>query len=230
MEQSAAGHEWGMRRDRQGAARRAGLVVLLAAGLAAGVASTGRAAAAAATVAAPHGAAVAAPVAGACPPLLDHAFPELVSGKPVSLCQFRGKVLMVVNTASECAFTPQYEQLEALHRKLSSRGLVIVGFPSNDVGQQERGSNKTIAEFCKLNFGVSFPMFERTEVSGQRPNPFYSQLAQRSGATPGWNFHKYVVDRNGARVQSFGTTTRPDDPKLVRELEKLLAEPYRPGA
>jgi glutathione peroxidase len=164
-----------------------------------------------------------------CPALLDHVFPELVSPKPVSLCQFRGKVLMVVNTASECGFTPQYEQLEALHRKLSARGLVIVGFPSNDFGQQERGSNKAIADFCKLNYGVSFPMFERTEVTGPRANPFHAQLARRSGTAPGWNFHKYVVDRSGNRVLSFATTTRPDDPKLVRELERLLAEPSRPG-
>ena len=163
-----------------------------------------------------------------CPALLDHVFPELVSGKPVSLCQFRGKVLMVVNTASECGFTPQYEQLEALHRKLSARGLVIVGFPSNDFGQQERGSSREIAEFCKLNFGVSFPMFERTEVSGQRANAFYQQLQKRSGVAPGWNFHKYVVDRSGNRVQSFSTTLRPDDPKLVREIERLLAEAPRP--
>ncbi|MCA3108006.1 MAG: glutathione peroxidase [Rhodocyclaceae bacterium] len=165
-----------------------------------------------------------------CPALLDVTFPELVGGKPVSLCQYRGKVLMVVNTASECGFTPQYEQLEALHRRLAPRGLVIVGFPSNDFGQQERGSNKAIADFCKLNYGVSFPMFERTEVVGPRANPFYAQLARRSGTAPGWNFHKYVVDRGGNRVQSFATTIRPDDPRLVRELERLLAEPYRPGA
>lgn len=153
----------------------------LAACLFAGLVCPAWGAAAAAVPAAP-----AAPVAAAvaCPALLDFTFPELVSGKPVSLCQYRGKVLMVVNTASECGFTPQYEQLEALYRRLAPRGLVIVGFPSNDFGQQERGSNKAIAEFCKLNYGVSFPMFERTEVVGQRANPLYAQLARRSGAAP----------------------------------------------
>ncbi|MBY0440050.1 MAG: glutathione peroxidase, partial [Burkholderiales bacterium] len=113
-----------------------------------------------------------APSVKACPSLLDHVFPDLITGKPVSMCQFRGKVLLVVNTASECGFTPQYEQLEAMHRKLSPRGLVIVGFPSNDF-QQERGSSREIAEFCKLNYGVSFPMFEPSGVSGRRANPFY---------------------------------------------------------
>lgn len=158
----------------------------------------------------------------ACPSLLDHVFPDLITGKPVSLCQFRGKVLLVVNTASECGFTPQYEQLEAMHRKLSPRGLVIVGFPSNDF-QQERGSSREIAEFCKLNYGVSFPMFEPSGVSGRRANPFYAELSRRSGTPPGWNFHKYLVDRGGDRVQSFPTAMRPDDPKLVREIERLLA-------
>lgn len=212
------------------AGRRDGLAmsaVWLAAFLIAAGASPARAATAAVAVPAAPAAALAG--AAVCPALLDHAFPELVSGKPMSLCQYRGKVLMVVNTASECGFTPQYEQLEALHRRLGPRGLVIVGFPSNDFGQQERASNKAIADFCKLNYGVSFPMFERTEVTGPRANPFHAQLARRSGTAPGWNFHKYVVDRSGNRVQSFATTTRPDDPKLVRELERLLAEPSRPG-
>ncbi|MFN8894443.1 MAG: glutathione peroxidase [Betaproteobacteria bacterium] len=177
---------------------------------------------------------VQAPAAGpaglswACPSLLDHAFPDLISGKPISLCQFRGKVLRVVNTASECGFTPQYEQLEALHRKLSPRGLVVVGFPSNDF-QQERGSNREIAEFCKLNYGVSFPMMEPTAVSGRKANPFHAELTRRSGTAPGWNFHKYLVDRSGNRVQSFPTAMRPDDPKLVREIERLLAQAPAPG-
>jgi glutathione peroxidase len=104
---------------------------------------------------------------------------------------------------------------------------VIVGFPSNDF-QQERGSSRDIAEFCKLNYGVSFPMFEPTGVSGRRANPFHAELTRRSGTPPGWNFHKYVVDRSGSRVQSFPTAMRPDDPNLVREIERLLAQ--APGA
>ncbi len=165
--------------------------------------------------------------AAGCPPLLNHAFPELITGKPVSVCQYQGRVLMVVNTASACGFTPQYEQLEALHRKFSGKGLTIVGFPSNEFGQQEQGSNREIAEFCKLNFGVSFPMFERTEVKGRNANPLYVQLAQRTGVVPGWNFHKYLIDRNGARVVSFDTRIRPDDPKVMREIERMLAEPVK---
>ncbi|MBC7781629.1 MAG: glutathione peroxidase [Proteobacteria bacterium] len=163
----------------------------------------------------------------ACPALLDHVFPDLLTGKPTSLCQHRGDVVMVVNTASQCGFTPQYAQLEAVHRKLSGRGLRIVGFPSNDFGQQETGTSKDIADFCKLNFGVSFTMFERTEVSGRKANPFYAQLAQRSGVRPGWNFHKYLIDRAGTRVQSFDSAVAPDDPKLLREIERLLAETRR---
>ncbi len=165
--------------------------------------------------------------AAGCPPLLDHRFPELVSGKPASLCQFAGRVVLVVNTASQCGFTPQYEQLEALHRKLGARGLTVLGFPSNDFGQQELGSSKEIAEFCKLNYGVSFPMFERTEVRGNGANAFYRQLAQRSGVAPGWNFHKYLIDRSGNRVQSFDTRIAPDDARLRREIERLLAETAR---
>jgi glutathione peroxidase len=155
--------------------------------------------------------------------MLDHVFPELVSGKPMSLCRFQGRVLMVVNTASECGFTPQFEQLEAMHRRFSARGLVIVGFPSNDF-RQERGSSREIAEFCKVNYGVTFPMFEPSVVSGPKANPFHTLLAKHSGTPPGWNFHKYLIDRNGRQVQSFPTVMRPDDPRLVREIERLLAQ------
>ena len=162
-----------------------------------------------------------------CPAVLDHSFAELLSGKSSSLCQFQGKVVLVVNTASKCGFTPQYEQLEAVYRKLAPRGLVIVGFPSNDFGQQERGSNREIAEFCKLNYGVSFPMFERTEVKGRNANPLYAELAKRTGVAPGWNFHKYLIDRSGARVVSYSTTTSPDDTRLLREIERMLAEPAK---
>lgn len=216
---------WRLAAGRARLARAAALSRAMAVAGAAALAA-GMAPASAAT--APGLPASAAPVAAACPALLDHVFPDLITGKPVSLCQFRGKVLMVVNTASECGFTPQYEQLEALHRKLSGRGLVIVGFPSNDF-QQERGSSREIAEFCKLNYGVSFPMFEPVAVSGRRANPFHAELAKRSGTAPGWNFHKYVVDRSGSQVQSFPTVMRPDDPKLVREIERLLVQAAVPG-
>ena len=116
-----------------------------------------------------------------CAPLLDHSFPELLTGKPTSLCQYSGKVVLVVNTASACGFTPQYEGLEALYKRYAARGLVVIGFPSNDFGGQEPGSNKEVAEFCQLNYGVSFPMFEKTTVSGPHANPLHAALAQRGG-------------------------------------------------
>ena len=160
----------------------------------------------------------------ACKPVLDYSFPGLLNGKPQSLCDYAGKVVLVVNTASQCGYTPQYEGLEALFKRYEKRGLVVVGFPSNDFGGQEPGSNKEVAEFCQLNYGVSFPMFEKTVVKGAKANPFYAVLAQRGGGAPSWNFHKYLIDRSGSRVVGFGSNTDPGDAKLTREIEKLLAE------
>lgn len=160
----------------------------------------------------------------ACPPLLDAVLPTLLDDKPESLCQYRGKVLLVVNTASQCGYTPQYEGLEKLYKRYKARGLVVLGFPSNDFGAQEPGSNKEIAKFCEANFGVSFPMFGKTSVAKGAVNPFYAKLAASSGAKPGWNFHKYLVDRRGAKALSFDTRVEPADPKFVKEIERLLAE------
>ena len=162
--------------------------------------------------------------AAGCPPLLDAALPTLSDDKPESICQYRGKVLLVVNTASECGYTPQYEGLEKLYRRYKDRGLVVLGFPSNDFGGQEPGSNKEIAKFCEANYGVSFPMFTKTSVARGSANPFYEKLAQATGSRPGWNFHKYLVDRRGAKAVSFDTRVEPSDPKFVKEIERLLAE------
>jgi glutathione peroxidase len=159
-----------------------------------------------------------------CPPLLDAALPTLSDDKPESLCQYKGKVLLVVNTASQCGYTPQYEGLEKLYRKYKDKGLVVLGFPSNDFGAQEPGSNKEIAKFCEANYGVSFPMFGKTSVAKGAVNPFYAKLASSSGVKPGWNFHKYLVDRRGAKASSFDTRVDPSDPKLVNEIERLLAD------
>ncbi|MFY9316190.1 MAG: glutathione peroxidase [Burkholderiales bacterium] len=159
-----------------------------------------------------------------CPPLLDAALPTLSDDKPESICQYRGKVLLVVNTASQCGYTPQYEGLEKLYRRYKDRGLVVLGFPSNDFGGQEPGSNREIAKFCEANYGVSFPMFTKTRVARGDVNAFYSKLAKATGTAPGWNFHKYLVDRSGTRAQSFATKIEPSDPKLVKEIERLLAE------
>jgi glutathione peroxidase len=167
---------------------------------------------------------LAASSGAACPALLDHKVATLLD-ETASLCQYQGKVVLVVNTASQCGFTPQYEGLERLYRRYRDRGLVVLGFPSNDFGGQEPGSNKEIAQFCQANYGVSFPMFSKTAVAGTRAHPFYAMLAARSGSRPGWNFHKYLIDRSGERVTAFQTEVEPSDRRLVAALEKLLAPP-----
>jgi glutathione peroxidase len=154
----------------------------------------------------------------ACPALLDRKMDTILE-KPQSLCEYAGKVLLVVNTASECGYTPQYAGLEALYKKYKSKGLVVLGFPSNDFGGQEPGSNKAIAEFCVNQYAIGFPMFAKTEL---KKNPFYADLLKATGASPRWNFHKYLVDRSGRQVQSFDTKVEPNDPRLVAEIEKLL--------
>ena len=160
----------------------------------------------------------------ACPALLQHTFNRLQTGESQSLCQFQGKVLVVVNTASYCGNTPQYEGLEAMYRKYRDRGLVVVGFPSNDFGGQEPGTNKEIAEFCRTTYGVEFPMFEKSTVSKGAANPLFVELTTRTGIAPRWNFHKYVVDRSGTRITSFSDSTKPDARALVDLVERLLAE------
>ncbi|MES2564733.1 MAG: glutathione peroxidase [Pseudomonadota bacterium] len=158
----------------------------------------------------------------ACSPLLDVKIPTLIADA-TSLCQYEGKVLLVVNTASECGYTPQYKELEALHRRYKDKGLVVLGFPSNDFSQ-EQGSNKDIAAFCEINYGVSFPMFAKSQVAKGSINPFYERLAQASNNRPRWNFHKYLVDRKGEKVLSFTSAMTPSDPRLVKEIERLLVQ------
>ena len=169
-----------------------------------------------------------APVTDACPELLNFTFNRLQTGAAESLCQYRGKVVLIVNTASYCGYTHQYEGLEALYRKYKSRGLVVVGFPSNDFGGQEPGSNKEIAEFCRLTYGVEFPMFEKSSVTSIKTNPLYAELLARTGQSPKWNFHKYLVDRDGKQVTSFGTRVEPDNGDLVSAVERMLAAKYAP--
>jgi len=164
-----------------------------------------------------------------CPPLLRYAFNRLQTGEPQSLCQFRGKVLLIVNTASYCGYTNQYEGLEALYRKYRDRGLVVVGFPSNDFGGQEPGSNQEIAEFCRTTYGVQFPMFEKTTAGRLDANPLYADLIGATGDRPKWNFHKYVVNRTGVAVASFKSAVDPGDRALTALIERLLAEKPAPG-
>ena len=158
----------------------------------------------------------------ACPATLNHTFARLQDEKPQSLCQYAGKVVLVVNTASYCGFTPHYQGLEALYGKYRERGLVVLGFPSNDF-EQESGNNKQIADFCENTYGVKFPMFAKSSVRGADANVLYRQLAQATGRQPLWNFHKYLIARNGAVVTSYTSLTTPDSPSLVREIEKQLA-------
>ncbi len=156
----------------------------------------------------------------------DFSFTTLVGNQPLPLSQFKGQVIMVVNTASQCGFTPQYEGLEKLYAKYSAQGLVIVGVPSNDFGNQEPGDNDSIAHFCKLNYGVSFPMASKEDVVGDNAHPFYKWARDRFGfaGKPKWNFHKYLIDRSGNLVDYFHSTTKPDDTDLTGEIEKLLNE------
>jgi glutathione peroxidase len=156
----------------------------------------------------------------ACPSLLDRSVQTLDEHNQ-SLCQYAGKVLLVVNTASQCGYTPQYDGLEALYRKYKAKGLVVLGFPMNDFGGQEPGSNKEISTFCVNQYAIDFPMFAKTEL---KANPLYADLVKTTGEAPKWNFHKYLVDRSGRRVQSFGTKVEPNDPKFVTAIERLLEE------
>jgi glutathione peroxidase len=172
----------------------------------------------------PARAQAAAPAApAACPALLQHSFPRLQDEKPQALCQYSGKVLLVVNTASYCGFTPQYEGLEALHAKYAAQGLVVLGFPSNDFGQQEPKDGKDIADFCFNTYGVKFPMFSKTVVKGKDANPFYLELAKATGKTPGWNFAKYLLDRQGKPVAYYDSNVTPGSAPLVSSIEKALA-------
>src|SRR5690242_411838 len=156
-----------------------------------------------------------------CPSILDHKFANLMD-EPVSLCQFRGKVLLIVNTASECGYTPQYEGLEKLYRRYRYKGFAVLGFPANDFGGQEPGSNKEIAQFCRLNYGVTFPVFAKTPVIGANANPLFKELAAKTGNPPRWNFHKYLLDRTGQPVAVFESVVEPEDRRVTAQIEKLL--------
>jgi glutathione peroxidase len=155
-----------------------------------------------------------------CPSILDRSM-QTLDERNQPLCEYAGKVLLVVNTASKCGYTPQYDGLEALYRKYKGKGLVVMGFPMNDFGGQEPGSNKEISTFCVNEYAIDFPMFAKTAL---KTNPLYNDLAKATGESPKWNFHKYLVDRSGQRVQSFGTKVEPDDAKLVGAIEHLLEE------
>ncbi len=161
-----------------------------------------------------------------CSDLLNMEFRPLAGQDTVSLCnQFVGKVLLVINTASKCGFTPQYEALEKLHDKYADRGFSVIGFPSNDFRNQEPGTEAEIKDFCTLTYGVKFPMFEKLHVKKGQAHPFYDHLADESkGHYPEWNFYKYVIDRNGKVRADFPSNVTPDDSRLEGIIESLLSE------
>ena len=163
--------------------------------------------------------------ATACPALLQHTVPRLQDEKPINLCDYAGQVVLVVNTASYCGYTPQYKALEALNERYRKRGLIVLGFPSNDFGGQEPGANAEIAAFCENTFNVKFPMFTKTQVKsvrGSRIEPLYAELAARTGESPQWNFHKYLIGRDGSVVISHASAVEPDSARFIKDVERLL--------
>lgn len=164
-----------------------------------------------------------APGDKACPALLNKTFPRLQDEKPQSLCQYSGQVILVVNTASYCGFTKQYKGLEALYSQYKDKGLVVLGFPSNDFGSQEPGSAKEIAEFCANTYGVKFPMFAKSHVAGDEANPLHAELRKATGTRPKWNFYKYLIGRDGKALKAYSSMTSPDDRELIEDIEKQLA-------
>ncbi len=158
-----------------------------------------------------------------CPETLNFSVRSLNDDQQVNLCEaYSGKVVLIVNTASKCAFTSQYEGLEALYETYKDRGLVVLGFPSNDFANQEPGTEAEIKTFCRMTYGVQFPMFAKTRVKKQHADPLYQKLAESAGAWPKWNFHKYLLDRDGELVGSYGSFTKPQSKKLVKKIESLL--------
>jgi glutathione peroxidase len=156
-----------------------------------------------------------------CPAVLKHTFKRLQDEAPQDLCQYAGKVVLVVNTASYCGFTKQYKGLEALYAKYAPRGLVVLGFPSNDFKQEDADAKK-IAELCYNTYGVKFPMFASTVVTGEGANPLYSELIKATGNQPKWNFNKYLIDRNGKVIGYYPSKVTPEDPALVGKIEQAL--------
>jgi glutathione peroxidase len=176
----------------------------------------------AAAVAVVLGGGLVGPALAACPPLLDHTLPRLQDEKPQSLCQHAGKVVLVVNTASYCGYTPQFKGLEALQARYAARGFTVLGFPSNDFRQEDADAAKT-AEVCFNHYGVSFPMFATGPVRGAAAHPPFGQLARATGQAPQWNFNKYLIGRDGQPIAHFGSMVEPTGPALTAAIEQALA-------
>lgn len=162
-------------------------------------------------------------LAANCPETLNVSKKRLAEDSVVNLCQaYQGKVVLIVNTASKCGYTYQYEGLESLYRKYKDRGLVVLGFPSNNFADQEPGTEKQIQRFCRQTYSIQFPMFEKTDVAKGTKDPLYRTLAKHAGEYPQWNFHKYLLDRNGKLIASFPSRSEPEGEQIIKAIERLL--------
>jgi glutathione peroxidase len=158
-----------------------------------------------------------------CSALLDFEVRTLNEDTVVNLCeQYQGKVILIVNTASKCVYTDQYESLEKLYIEYQDDGLVVLGFPSNDFGQQEPGTEAQIKSFCRMTYGVKFPMFAKASVTQYNADPLYKELARVSGTYPEWNFHKYLIDREGKLVNNDRSAIDPFDKSILNDIKKCL--------
>lgn len=166
---------------------------------------------------------VSVPAALDCPATDVNVEMRRLLGKPENVCQsYGGKVMLIVNVASHCGFTSQYEGLEKLYATYKDQGLVVLGFPSADFGGQEFEKEEEIAKFCKANFGVSFPMFGRSSVKGEQANPLFKTLSAKTGEAPGWNFNKYLVGRDGKVIAHFPSGAKPDGAEMRKAIEAAL--------
>lgn len=161
--------------------------------------------------------------ANGCPVTLDFKLRKLAKKEETNLCEsYKGKVVLIVNTASKCGFTDQFDGLEALYKKYKDKGLVVLGFPSNDFANQDPENEKKIAEFCRLTYGVEFPMFQKTHAAKANASPIYKTLGTMAGEFPKWNFHKYLLDTKGNLIGSFRSQVEPNSDKLISLIEKSL--------
>ena len=155
----------------------------------------------------------------ACLPLYDHQFTTL-QGDKINLCDYQAKPILVVNTASKCGFTPQFNALEALYKKYHDKGLLVIGFPSNDFNQ-ELSTDKEVKDFCKLTYAVEFPMTTKSNVTGENANPFYQELIKATGEMPKWNFHKYLILPQGKKIYAFTSDVTPEAPQILDKIRPL---------
>lgn len=163
-----------------------------------------------------------ATASGSCPDLLNQQARRLQDDQAVNLCTYAGQVALVVNTASQCGYTSQYDGLEALYKRYRQAGFVVLGFPSNDFGSQEPGNNRQIAEFCKNTFDIQFPMFSKTAVTGPNAHPLFRSLSTQSGQSPRWNFHKYLIGRDGKVIAAFPSQTDPLSTPVTQAIQTAL--------